>query len=351
MPDVGISSGEASLVKPRERSHPACARPARRIAWLLPDGTLVPVRCGASNRCSYCARLSAIENMVVLQLDARENSAPSAVMTLTTVEVRTSNEQLRKSIEQVTRALRRRSDGLEYCGFVEWTSGQAARSGGKRRVHVHFLLKGLPPQQLAPAEAVVRAVWRARTRAHRVEVRELRAAGGVTAYLALHHEKASQGPPPDWKGKRLRPSRGYFGGPGQIAHRREQARALLLDRRLRRLAERAVAELLDGQEVGAWIDGAPYDELLERELERVMAEQRFNTPLLVRVQMREHADPATGELKVEYGDVLGPVEPPRKVVHDRDARATNLPAAAERPIIPPLPTNAPGDALTPPGLA
>src|SRR4051794_28224175 len=32
-----------------------CARPAKGIRWLMPDGTLEPVRCGASNRCDYCA--------------------------------------------------------------------------------------------------------------------------------------------------------------------------------------------------------------------------------------------------------------------------------------------------------
>lgn len=335
----------APLVNTGERSHSRCAAPARGIAWQLPDGSLVPVRCGASNRCWYCARLASIENMVVLQLDARENSAPTAVMTLTTVEVATRNAELRKSIEQVTRALRRLWPALEYCGFVEWTTGKGRHSGGRRRVHVHFLLKGLPSEELPLAELKVRDVWFARTGAHRVEVRELRVAGGATAYMALHHEKTTQGPPPGWKGKRLRPSRRYFGPPGTIPQLRDQARALLLDKRLRKLAEQTVWELIDDARGSGTIPPDwYYDAMLEREVERVLDEHKANAPQLVNVTTRTRLDRSTGEVTYDFGAVLGPHEPRRR-------EQPLLPNGSEGPTIPTDHDKSPGAAATARGTA
>jgi hypothetical protein len=259
------------------------------------------VRCGASNRCWYCARLAAIETAMVLQLDGEQRGHPTIGMTLTTVEHRTTSADLRRGIEQLFRALRRRWPAISYCAFIEWTTGTAKLSGGHRRIHVHLLLKGLPVAATAAAETIARDVWKARTRAHRVEVRELRSAGGATAYLALHHRKRSQGPPAGWSGKRLRSSRGYFGATGNVAQLREHARAMLADRRL----YAALVEALDPPDgIPAWM----LDELVEEQWEAAKAAVRDERPVLVKTIEREHVDRETGQLTWSIVGERGPVD-------------------------------------------
>jgi hypothetical protein len=65
-----------------------------------------------------------------------------------------------------------------------------------------------------------------------VQVRELRSAGGVVGYLALHHRKWEQAPPPGWKGRRLRTSEGYFSVPNGVL--RDRARSWLKEQATRR---------------------------------------------------------------------------------------------------------------------
>jgi hypothetical protein len=62
-------------------------------------------------------------------------------------------------------------------------------------------------------ECWTRAEWKALVGAWVVEARPLRTAAGAIAYLAPHHAKTVQGPPPGWRGKRFRPSKGYFNVP------------------------------------------------------------------------------------------------------------------------------------------
>jgi hypothetical protein len=134
---------------------------------------------------------------------------------------------------------------VEYCGFVEWTTGRSSSSGGKRRIHVHYLLKGLDlrageqvcdPElerkrsarsgvELARSlpcrcgrpyscvECWVRREWRSLVGAWVVEARPIRTPAGAIAYFAPHHSKQAQGPPAGWSGKRFRPSKGYFNAP------------------------------------------------------------------------------------------------------------------------------------------
>lgn len=171
----------------------------------------------------------------MLRIDAEENSAPAHVVTLTTRD-EVSEALLRRAHATFWQAFRRRWGAVEYCGFREWTTGTAPRSGGRRRPHWHYLVKGLVASDVAEVEAWVSAEWRKLVGAWRVQVAELRTVGGVVGYLALHHEKMAQAPPRGWTGRRLLPSKGYFAVPADV--RRARARLWLGEHRDRARAAR-----------------------------------------------------------------------------------------------------------------
>lgn len=232
-----------------------CERPSTFAGWLLPDGTVMPARCGAPNKCRYCAYQTVKENMIVTALDAERYGFPTVGMTLTTRGPLTP-ERFRRGVERVFDVVRGEHPGVAYLGNVEFTTGKAKRSGGVRRMHEHLLLKGMPEaHDYDYLEDEVRYAWERETGAHVVEVRKLRSAAGATAYLVAHHNKTEQRPPDGWKGKRFRPSREYFGEP--ISSLRREAQMLLRSRRLRRVAARMIE----------WeaLDGAP-EEVIEDEL-------------------------------------------------------------------------------------
>jgi hypothetical protein len=234
-----------------------CPRARRSLRLLTFDGRRVAVPCKSPNTCEYCGRVVAFENAGVLRLDAETSSRmPSAVLTLTTRDQLEAGAY-RVAVASFWRAFRKKWGPVEYCGFVEWTSGKGPRSGGVRRQHEHFLLKGLDlvggavlsraPGQFVPGrgrprcscgqtwdcvECWTRDEWRKLSGAWVVNVTPLRSVAGATAYLALHHDKASQKPPPGWGGKRFRPSKGYFDVP--VAELREEVRI----RRAEKLCER-----------------------------------------------------------------------------------------------------------------
>ena len=171
----------------------------------------------------------AFENMTMLRQDAEENSAPGHVLTLTSRDPVTDAGAYRDACAVFWRAFRRTWGHVEYCGFIEWTTGEGPRSGGHRRMHSHWLVKGLAADDVAAVEAWVSVEWAKLTGAWVVQLAELRTVGGVVGYLALHHEKLSQAPPEGWGGRRLRPSRGYFALDGRT--RRDRARLWLQDHR------------------------------------------------------------------------------------------------------------------------
>lgn len=251
-----------------------CERPSRYAGWLVADGRVIPARCGAPNKCAYCAYQTTVENAIVVQLDAERFGYPTLGVTLTTVDPQTAMPAFRRDVEKVVKALRRREPDVEYLGMVEFTTGRSARSGGFRRVHQHLLLRGVLPSVAPDLENVLRRVWEARTGANRVEARELRTPAGATAYLIHHHRKRDQAPPAGWSGKRMRPSRGYYGQP--VGELRVEARELLRSKRLRRAARRLVEwELLDG---------APED-VLEDELRAALTDARLAAGLVTFVRL------------------------------------------------------------------
>ncbi len=278
-----VSTRDKSTPDPPPEASWGCERPSQTAFWLLPDGVLVPLRCGASNRCWYCAWLSALETSVVLGLDARQE-APRVGLTLTTVDPQHDLDRFRRDTEKAFLLLRRRlGRDMRYCGFMEWTTGRGRRSGGHRRVHLHALVKGAEPAAAEAVEADLRDLWQRRTGASRVELRELRTAAGATAYLTLHHHKREQAPPPGFTGRRLRPSRGYYARP--IADLREEARDLLRDKRVQEAARALVdRRLLEDPDLED-----ERDELLTEAIDRARA-QAAQGVRLVRL------DPTTGRL-------------------------------------------------------
>jgi hypothetical protein len=151
---------------------------------------------------------------------------PTHCLTLTTS---TPWEELeaatyREGSAAVFKRLRRRVGRVEYFGSIEFTTGRAKRSGGRRRLHGHYLLKLADGQELdvVAGERLIRETWEAVTGAWRVELAKLVTPGAALGYLGLHHRKPEQAPPATWSGMTERPSKGYWSRP--IAELREQAR-------------------------------------------------------------------------------------------------------------------------------
>lgn len=202
-----------------DKHAPGCLKSG--VAWVSDDGRAAPLRSKASNRCEACARAVSWENVTMLRQDAECNSAPGYVLTLTSSKVDWTPSEYRNACEAFWKAWRRRYGPVEYCGFIEWTTGEGANSGGFRRMHSHWLVKA-PGLDLDPLEvqAWVSAEWKGLTGAWRVEFARLETVGGIVGYIALHHEKWEQRPPAGWTGRRLRPSKGYFAEPGHVRRAR-----------------------------------------------------------------------------------------------------------------------------------
>lgn len=112
---------------------------------------------------------------------------------------------------------------------------------------MHALLRGLDKSSAQTAEEVARGVWEARTGANRVEVAPLRSSANGVAYLALHHLKPAQHAPEGWTGRRLRPSKGWWGADSKQL--RTLAREAVRDRaheyRVREDRKATVADLVE----------------------------------------------------------------------------------------------------------
>ncbi len=292
--DARSASGSApALVIQKERSTiGGCARPRKGYRWRFPDGSDAPVRCKATNKCAHCAMVSALENALVVRLDALEGGRwPTWGLTTTTYRPGFSQRELRGAEQALFRWMRRKyGRQIEYLGFVEFTTG---RNDGIRRPHVHHLVKGLPRATaglVATLEGQVSRQWKRYTGdAWVVECRPLRTPIGAVAYLALHHHKREQQPPVGWSGKRFRPSRGYFERP--VAELRAEARALISDKRI----ERQLVALIDPPD---GFDAAVLDDLIFERLEWAREEAGRNAPELVRASalmqdLRERGPVAT----------------------------------------------------------
>ncbi len=262
------------LVLEGERSQKEAWEPCEKtppgLRWRMPNGELLPVRCGRSNSCPKCAWLAAVENVAVVALDAKIEQ-PTVGMTLTTRQADFDLVRYRRAVERVFAWLRAEfGKEVGYLLMMEWTTG----SGGHGRLpHGHLLVKRLPAE-LDLSEGCdlwhqLKAEWEKHTGAWRVELRELRTPGGAIAYMVGHHHKREQAPPEGFTGKRTRPSKNYYARP--IAELRVEARA----HRARAIALMRVAQIYGDAVLELAADSI--DELVDAHLSGSQAE-------LVRVQ-------------------------------------------------------------------
>lgn len=172
-------------------------------------------------------------------------------------------------------------------------------AGGHRRVHQHALLKRADASAAAALEPELAELWRSRTGASRVELRELRTPAGAIAYLAHHHHKRDQAPPPGFRGRRLRPSKNYYSKP--ISDLREEAKAVLHDKRL----EGAVRRSLDYGLLSNAVGEAEANARLDEALDQARADACAGVEL-VRVQRIPEAFGADGLPATWTIEVLGP---------------------------------------------
>lgn len=223
--------------------------------WLLSSlGQLVPGRCGATNKCAYCARLTAVENTEMLALDALEGDAPQVWAVLTTRTATVDMARFYRSRARVLKAVRSRWPSAEYACLLEFTTGYGPRASGQRRPHWNLILKGVPVEDLDQAREVIIRIWCSREDALPAgqHVGAIAAAEGLMRYLALHFQKESQAPPAGFSGQRFNCSRGYFTGRSR-AEMRELARESLW--RKRRLRE-ALKAGLEGAAAEAYVEDA-----------------------------------------------------------------------------------------------
>lgn len=254
-----------------EITHPgpvtACGRWPEAHRLVADDGTRTRGLCGATNLCGWCSRVVALENAEVLSLDAVKGDAPTLLLVLTTRKH--GPEGLRASVrsrEVVARSLERRWPTVRWCSVLEFQTGEGTRSGGLRRPHWNYVLKGVPAGDVEEVEDVAARVWCPRMDAEpqAQAARQLSEVGGLMRYLALHFHKPSQAPPAWFRGHRVthsrassrRPDGAYFAA--GIAVAREEARMAL---RIRRHLHSAEAAGLVGEEALWWAEQRCADDL------------------------------------------------------------------------------------------
>jgi len=230
-------------------------------------------------------------------LDA-EVTTPSIATTFTTrdlVPIKTLGE----AIAQTARGVRAEFGAeVKYGGTLEWTTGRTQYSGGHRRPHLHLLWKGLDDHQADDVKSIATPIWKRLTGAHSHTSEAIRTPGAAIRYVALHHLKEGQAPPPTFKGRRLWTSIGWW--EGGAAETRKRARAIVAEERLIRRCERELADVVpDG------LDSAIFDELLVDRVERA----RVDRGRVVTVKVREvqEVDRETGVVTRRLREVLGDV--------------------------------------------
>ena len=279
-----------------------CLNPVRGVRFRTADGRLLRVPCDNS-ACPWCMRRRAFVSAAMFGVDATE-LVPSIAMTTTTRDVVTPAD-LREGQAQMVRRIRREvAPSARYCAIIEWTQGTTRWSGGIRRPHLHSLWKGLRPVDSDAVREIATEVWLRVAGADSHTCEEIRTPGGAVAYVARHHFKVSQSPPPGWAGKRLRPCKGWWElGAGET---RSRAEALVRDRGLLGRIEHELADELPA----ALVDETTWDELVTARFDA----RRRETVELVRVREVEEVDPSTGVVQRRLVEVEGALE--RRIAPD-----------------------------------
>lgn len=171
------------------------------------------------------------------------HEGPYAFLTVTTRDPDTPLSVFEAAFQAVVVRLRRRyGKQVQYYGTIEGTSGLRARDG-RRRMHGHFIVRGIPETEVGVAELLCRQTWEVSTlqalgeggRSFGVTLSAVRSRLAVCGYVAGYMGKLEQVMDADWGGRRIRCSQGYF------TEGRVQAR------------ERAKGELIG--ESRAWSEG------------------------------------------------------------------------------------------------
>jgi hypothetical protein len=202
---------------PTTRLEGWCERGPEGLRYLVGNRYVQP-RCKRRD-CPRCWAVRSRETARCLVIDAL-SEMPTLCVTLTTHDPSTTAETYREGSRHLWRRLRRLYGRVEYYGAIEFTTGRAARSGGYRRMHGHYLVKGIDGDQVLDVEQLVRSTWEAVTGAYRIEVAALITPGAALAYLGLHHRKSEQAPPAGWRGMTERASQGYWSEPIELLRQR-----------------------------------------------------------------------------------------------------------------------------------
>jgi hypothetical protein len=157
-------------------------------------------------------------------MDDALRDAPKLAIVLTTRDPHTTPAEFRRATKTLWQALRRaaaaRGGTADYFGRIEFTTGEGPRSGGWRRIHVHYVVKLRGCESGSWVFELVQDTWRASTGAWRVQVEELRTQVGALHYLWLDQAKVTQLPPKEWRGMVDRASQGYFSEPVGVLRER-----------------------------------------------------------------------------------------------------------------------------------
>jgi hypothetical protein len=240
--DEEESAGAAGALDKHEVIGPPppgqCTCRPKNLRLLSNHGEIVHPRGKLVNRCEHCAKLAAIENVEMLTLDALEGNAPTILMVNTSRTATLQMAGFKQAHEKFVKAMRRRHPGVEYVRLVEYTTGYAATSGGQRRPHENWLVKGWPVDQVDELRELNARIWCQHVDALPAGqyVQPIENAIGASKYIAEHYAKADQRPPKGFSGHRFVASRGYFGeltvmqararARDALAHKREIWRAI-----------------------------------------------------------------------------------------------------------------------------
>ncbi len=203
-------------------------------------GELVQPRGKCVNKCSYCAKLAAVENCEMLVADALDGDAPTLIMILGTRTATLSMSEFRAARRMVVQKLRRRWPSFEYAYQVEFTTGYGPHSGGLRRPHWNWFVKGVAVECVDELRGLAVAEWCRLVDAepHAQYVERIGSAVGLTKYVTEHFMKASQAPPAGFTGQRFNCSTGYFGSITRRVARARAKDALALKRELWKASQR-----------------------------------------------------------------------------------------------------------------
>jgi hypothetical protein len=206
-----------------------CPRWPEHARLLSSHGELIRGRCKSTNQCAYCARLAALENAELLQLDATHGPAPEVIAIVGTRTPSIDPADFYLARKLLLRAIRREWPA-ETATLVEFTTGKGPRAGGLRRPHWNVAVKGVPVADVDGLREIVRGSWCRNVDAlpEHQYVAPIAEVGGLLRYVAEHFLKPEQAPPPGWRGHRLLKSRGYLWT--DTAAAREEARAALRHR-------------------------------------------------------------------------------------------------------------------------